>query len=351
MTLLCRTAENLYWMGRYLERAEQLTRLVREHTTLITDLPVSAGLGWDSLLAIPGETGPFFDRYDGADEPSVMTYLLADQTNPSSLVWSMRWARENLRTTRSTMPRGTWRIVNELTQYVAASAELGCLRGRRYEFCERVVSGCQRLSGFLAGSMGRDPAWDFYQLGVQVERADMTSRVLDVRAGGLVTEIEDSGDAFRDTQWVSLLRSLDGLQLYRRVTRSLVEGDRVVAFVLNERQFPRSVGACLASVAELLGALPDIAGADAARTATDAACRRLDSLPAVGWTNTSLHAQADEVQLALAGIDRMIGAAYFRLEGGLPDTAGTADPSPDPAGAGSPTTATDTVQSQTQISA
>lgn len=338
MTLLCRTAENLYWMGRYVERAEQLTRLVREHTVLITDLPVSAGLGWDSLLAIPGETGPFFERYDRADEANVMTYLLADQTNPSSLVWSLRWARENLRTTRSTMPRGTWRILNELTQYATSSAELGCLRGRRYEFCERVVSGCQRLTGFLAGSMGRDPAWDFYQLGVQLERADMTSRVLDVRAGGLVTEIEDSGGAFRDTQWVSLLRSLDGLQLYRRMTRSLVEGDRVVAFVLGERQFPRSVGACLTSARDLLAALPDIAGAEHARTATEQALRRLYELPASGWTHQTLHAQADEVQLTLAAIDRMIGAAYFRLEGGAP-----AD--------GTDESATDTVQSQTQISA
>ncbi|MCC6437934.1 MAG: alpha-E domain-containing protein [Acidimicrobiales bacterium] len=335
MTLLCRTAEHLYWMGRYLERAEQLTRLVREHTVLITDLPVSAGLGWDSLLAIPGETGPFFERYDAADEASVVTYLLADQTNPSSLVWSLRWARENLRTTRSTMPRGTWRIVNELAQYVASSAELGCLRGRRHEFCERVVSGCQRLSGFLAGSMGRDPAWDFYQLGVQLERADMTSRVLDVRAGGLVAA-GDEGDTetFRDTQWVSLLSSLDGLQLYRRVTRSLVEGDRVVGFVLNERQFPRSVGACLTSVSELLAALPDIAGAEDARVATVAARARLDQLPATGWTHTSLHDQADDIQLTLAGLDRMIVAAYFRLEG-----------------AGPAAETSDTVHSPTQISA
>lgn len=322
MTLLCRTAEHLYWMGRYLERAESLTRLVREHTALITDLPVSAGLGWDALLAIPGETGPFFERYDVADEANVMTYLLADQKNPSSLVWSLRWARENLRTTRATMPRGTWRILNELAQYVSSSVELGCLRGRRHEFCERVVGGCQRLSGFLAGSMGRDPAWDFYQLGVLLERADMSSRLLDVRAGALVSLGDDNEAAFRDSQWVSLLRSLDGLQLYRRVTRSLIEGDRVVRFVLGERQFPRSVSSCLQSMGTLLTALPDVAGAERARDAAAEALQRIDELPATGWTHASLHRQADDIQLTLAGLDRIIVAAYFRLEGAVDDPDG-----------------------------
>ena len=207
--MLSRVAENLYWMGRYLERAESLTRLVREHTVLITDLPVSTGVKWDSLLAIPGETETFFQRFDTGGEANVMAFLLADASNPSSLVWSLRQARENLRTTRAAMPRGTWRLLNELVQYVNANVESGCRRGHRMEFCERVVAGCQRLTGFLVGSMGRDPAWDFYQLGVLAERADMTSRVLDVRAGALVDIDGDADGSFSDSQWVSLLRSLD----------------------------------------------------------------------------------------------------------------------------------------------
>jgi len=332
VTLLCRTAENLYWMGRYLERAESLTRLVREHTALITDLPVSSGLGWDCLLAIPGETAPFFDRYDAANEAGVITYLLADADNPSSLVSSMRSARENLRTTRATMPRGTWRLLNELTQLVTGSAAAGAQRGRRHDFCERVVGGCQRLSGFLAGSMGRDPAWDFYQLGVQAERADMTSRVLDVRAGALVSlgEGHQRADAFADSQWVSLLRSLDGLQLYRRVTRALVESDRVVAFVLGEVQFPRSISACLDTMAGLLDALPDVDGAAQARAATADARLRLDALPTTGWTPARLHDQADEIQIGLARLDRIVASAYFRLAGPLaePDESASVQPAP-----------------------
>lgn len=317
MTLLCRTAENLYWMGRHLERAESVTRLVREHTALITDLPISSGVGWDCLLAIPGETELFLQRYDVADEANVMTYLLADHANASSLLSSMSWARENLRTTRATMPRETWRILNELSRYTTESAAQGVSRGGRHEFCERVVGGCQRLSGFLAGSMGRDPAWRFYQLGVQTERADMTSRVLDVRAGALVSLRHAHDGAFADSQWVSLLRSLDGLQLYRRLTRSLVEGDRVVGFVLGEALFPRSIGSCLQTVADLLEDLPHTAGSEQARAAARTARQRLGELPSAGWTPEMIHDEADRIQLSLAALDLVVNAVYFHLEGPL----------------------------------
>ena len=315
MSLLCRTAEHLYWFGRYLERAESVTRLVREHTVLITDLPVSTGVKWDSLLAIPGEAESFHQRFDSGTEANVMAFLLADATNPSSLLWSLRWARENLRTTRAAMPRGTWRLLNELLQYVDAEVEAGCRRGHRMEFCERVVAGCQRLTGFLVGSMGRDPAWDFYQLGMLAERADMTSRVLDVRAGALVGIDGDTEGSFSDSQWVSLLRSLDGLQLYRRVTRALVEGDRVVRFVLTERQFPRSVGACFAGIGDLLAVLPRLEGSDDARRFTADVLDGLDALPPAGWTDVTLHDQADRIQLAVAELDRLVAAMYFRLQG------------------------------------
>lgn len=339
MTLLCRTAENLYWMGRYLERAESLTRLVREHTALLADLPTSVPLNWEPLLGIPGETEPFFSRFDRASESNVMSYLLADGANPTSLPYSLRNARENLRTTRATMPRGSWRILNELVQYATSSAELGCQRGYRHEFCERIIAGCQRLTGFLHGSMGRDPAWDFYQLGVHLERADMTSRVLDVRAGGLMSGPEEATAAvFRDSQWVSMLRSLDGLQLYRRVTGALVEGERVVAFVVGEPLFPRSIRGCVRGMASVFSSLPS-QGRDPQELVPLTAVEELLDRPSGGrWTHDTLHQLSDDVQLALAGVHHAIGEAYFRL--GEADGQTTSRPSrsssPQPAPSPSP---------------
>ena len=130
-----------------------------------------------------------------------------------------------------------------------------------------------------------------------------------------------SSDLFSDSQWVSLLRSLDGLQLYRRVTRALVEGDRVVRFVLTERQFPRSVGACLGGIGELVGALPDLDGSDVVRRFTVTALDGLNAPVTTGWTAAALHEQADRIQLAVADLDRLVGSVYFRLQG-APATTG-----------------------------
>lgn len=323
MTLLCRTAENLYWAGRYLERAEALTRVVREHTALIVDLPTTVPLGWDPLLAIPGEIGDFWTRYPRADELAVMTYLLADQDNPSSLVSSLHAARENLRTTRAVLPRGTWRILNELVMYVTQGIDVGVRRGGRYNYCERVIAGCQRLYGFLAGGMCRDATWDFYQLGIQIERADMTARVLDVRAGGLV-EVGDASAAaiYRDSQWLSLLRALDGLQMYRRSTGAMIEPARVVAFVLDDPHFPRSIRFCLDEIDRALKVLPP--AGDTLELSQNVRLL-LSQATETSWTGDALHRFADVVQQALVTVDGALSDAYFHPRLAPADHVGAAD--------------------------
>ncbi len=309
MTLLCRTAENLYWAGRYLERAEALARIVREHTALIVDLPTTVPLGWDPLLAIPGEVEDFRERYDRSDELAVMTYLLADAENPSSMVSSLQAARENLRTTRAVLPRGTWRILNEVVTYATQGIDSGVRRGGRNSYCERVIAGCQRLFGFLAGGMCRDATWDFYQLGVQIERADMTSRVLDVRAGGLVEVHDDAASAiYRDSQWLSLLRSLDGLQMYRRTTGAMIEPARIVSFVLDDPHFPRSIRFCLDEIDQALKGLPP---AGSTLEASQNVRLLLARAGETSWTGDALHQVADVVQGALIAVDAALGDAYF----------------------------------------
>ena len=112
--LLCRTADSLYWAGRYLERAEGLARLVLEHTALLVDLPTSVPLTWEPLLAIPGGGHGFYARFERADEASIMQFLLVDEAEPVVAALIVAHARENLRTVRQVFPRSAWRMVNEL---------------------------------------------------------------------------------------------------------------------------------------------------------------------------------------------------------------------------------------------
>lgn len=307
MTLLCRTAADLYWAGRHLERAEALARVVREHTALMVDLPTRVPLGWDALLAIPGAPGV---SSVGNDERAVMHALLADPANPSSLLATLTNARENLRTTRPVLPRGTWRILNELVTAARDGVDGGVRRAGRDAFCERVIAACQRLDGFLAGGMSRDETWAFYRLGVAVERTDMVTRVLDVRAGALVeggTALERDG-LYRDAQWMSLLRSLDALQMYRRTTGAMIEPQRVLRFVLHDERFPRSLRYGLDRVDRLVDDLPPSA------PVRDAALRARATLQAASpepTTSSELSAFADRLQQDLITIDGAVTVAYF----------------------------------------
>jgi uncharacterized alpha-E superfamily protein len=313
--LLCRTADSLYWVGRYLERAEGFARLVVEHTALLVDLPTTVPLTWEPLLAVPGADNGFAARYPRADESSIMQFLLANSETPSSLRWVVARARENLRVVRQVMPRSAWRLVNELASFVEANAASGWRRGRRQALLDRVIGDCQQFAGVVAGSMRRDHAYEFFCLGTQLERADMTTRVLDVRAAALMAAAEREDGAggaaqlYEDLQWLGVLRSLVAQHSFRRATSGQTTGDSVVSFLLCDDRHPRSVAFCLDRVAEALARLPHSARpsescleaqlllATVARTAT--------------WTAADIHDLADEVQLALAKIDGAVRTTWF----------------------------------------
>ena len=317
--LLCRTAESLYWAGRYLERAETLARLVIEHTALLMDLPSRVELTWEPLLAIPGADSGFGEHYERADERSVMEFLLTDERNTSSLVECVERARENLRVTRQVFPRASWRLVNELAQVVAEQAGSSHRRGRRHQLLERVIADCQRMTGVITDCMRRDHAYDFFHVGTQLERADMTTRVLDVRAASLMELAEPSLNSeaapakavFEDVQWLGVLRSLLGVHSFRRSTSQGVSGDLVVRFLLGDDRFPRSIAFCLDRVDASLQNLPK-------NLSVLEACREsrvlLGRAEATTWTASQLRDLADDLQLALAGVDTALRSTYFEDE-------------------------------------
>jgi uncharacterized alpha-E superfamily protein len=307
--LLCRTAYSLYWAGRYLERAESLARLVAEHTALLVDLPTSVPLTWEPLLAIPGVNHGFYAQFERADEPSIMQFLLADPSNPSSLYRSLTDARENLRTVRQVFPPEAWRLANELAAFVETQAATGWRRGRRHRLLDRVIADCQRLAGVVSGAMRRDHAYEFFAIGTQLERADMTTRVLDVRAASL---IESDGDGpaslFDEVQWLGVMRSLVGLYAFRRSTSHRVLGPEVARFLLSDPYFPRSVVFCLDGVADALSRLP-------VRDGPAEACarirRRLAAVATTNWTKDTIRRMADDLQLGLIAVDTAVCDAYF----------------------------------------
>jgi uncharacterized alpha-E superfamily protein len=307
--LLSRVAETLYWAARYLERAEDTARIVREHTNMIVDLPTSVPVNWEPLLGIMGTREAFDARYERADEMSIVRFLVADRDNSSSILMSVEQAREDFRTCREVLPREVWQSVNDLYLYVASHHLDGVARASRSRFLERVIGESLRTAGFLGSTMSRDDAHEFIRLGRALERADMTTRVIDVRAGSLMTPVGEEADPHDDVQWMSVLRSLSALQMYHRATRRPVEGPATLRFLLMDEAFPRSFTCCLADVVESLRRLPH---PDVVLLACDEprlllATAGLDDLDGAG-----LHELVDRLQLAIGSIHDGVISTYVR---------------------------------------
>lgn len=306
--LLSRVAENVYWAGRYLERAECTARIVREHSNLVVDLPTWVRVTWEPLLTIEGSREAFDATHDRADEHAIVSWLVGAK-EPGSILTAVERARDNLRSTREVLPRELWMVVNDLYLYVAGNHTDGVARRSRTRFLERVIADAQRVSGIADATMRRDDAEEFLRLGRLVERADMTTRVIDVRAGSIMRESD--GDTFDDVQWMGVLRSLSALQMFQRSTRSGVSGPATLRFLLLDPAFPRSVAFCLAEIERVAASLPR---ADLVGPACRQALRLLENEHIGDLSGDELHELADRLQVAIGGVHEAVTAAYFHRE-------------------------------------
>ncbi|MCS2608710.1 alpha-E domain-containing protein [Halomonas dongshanensis] len=321
--MLSRVAENLYWMARYVERAEDTARLVSVNSHLMLDLPRHLPLGWAPLIDMSGSLESFRERHANAgeysfDENSVVHFLCADPQNGVSILSSLANARENLRTTRDVVPREVWEEVNQLYLYVADHGEAGVSQRRRDHFLKSVIRGCQAVSGLIGGTLSFGAASTFIDLGRQLERADMTSRILDVRSASLLPQNPDELLPFENLQWMSVLKSLTAYQMYRQQIRLRVRGPDVLRFLLQDAHLPRSIACCLATVGSCLQRLPrhDRAAAMASLVRADAVEADIQAL---ANSPSKLHAFIDELQIGFGLLHETISSTYFATaEGAAP---------------------------------
>ena len=318
MSMLSRVAERIYWLGRYLERIENTARLVSVYGNVLLDLPRPAKLEWQSLIAITGSGADFAARYTSADEHTVVRFYLTDHANPAALVNSADNARENARTVREMVPSSIWEGINDLHIYLHDNVDAALARRGRDAFLGRVIEYCQYLVGCMAGSMSRDAAYHFLRAGRYLERADMTSRIVDVGtanvfpwgAGGRdeMGAVRDS-DPYASILWMNVLRSLNALQMYRRQVPERICAEEVVAFLLQDESFPRAVANCLVALQSCLGHLP---GNEAAAITVTAA------IAEVGQANVAallqedgIHEFVDRMQIEFNALHAVINASWF----------------------------------------
>lgn len=303
--MLARVAENLYWMARYLERAEDTARLINATTMMLMDMPRGASFGWEDLLKVVGLAEPFHQLYDEASESAVMSFLVQDERNPSSIFACVRHARENTRTFREVLPRESWEWVNELYLYTSTHKSSALDRRKRLEVLTEIIRRRQAVVGLLSGTMSRDEAFQFMRLGRNVERADMTSRLLDVSHA---VNLPFQGGQFFDLVWMSVLQALSAHQMYRRHVGVHAKDHKVVHYLLNDAQFPRSVRHCLIELQSALDALPG----DGPQRQIVSLIRELDAADSRKLADAGLHGFCDRIQAGLATLSDAIAQTYFR---------------------------------------
>lgn len=296
--MLSRVAERIYWMCRYLERVENTARLIGTYGELLLDLPEEAGLDWSLPLTILGREEDYLAAGAKEDE---LRFLVASEHNAASLMRSLSLARENARITRDLVPTEAWRAVNELHLW-SEKAVPDLARRPTAGVAGEIVSRCHTITGILEGTMSHGPAYQFVRLGRSLERADMTTRLIDVAAAIMMTGREDL-KLHNNGVWRALLRSLSAYQMYRQYVRRRIAGPDVVAFLVLDRQFPRAVLHCVSVLDEAAAALPR---AEPARQKIAAIRERLEGIDVNNLEYETVHRYVDELQIEFAGLHETI---------------------------------------------
>jgi len=239
--MLSRVAESIYWMSRYVERAENVARFIDVNLQLMLDSSSSQlEQQWKPLVSTTGDHEDFEKRYGEATQPNVIRFLTFDAENANSILSCLRAARENARTVREIISSEMWLQLNKFFLMAASAADNGAYLDSQIDLFAEVKNASHLFKGITDATMTHGEAWHFCRLGRMLERADKTSRILDVKYYIILRSTSDVGTAFDDIQWAAVLRSASAFEMYRkRFGRISPKG--VVEFLLLDRDFPRAI--------------------------------------------------------------------------------------------------------------
>ncbi|MEM7378520.1 MAG: alpha-E domain-containing protein [Pseudomonadota bacterium] len=316
--MLSRVAENVYWLSRYLERIENSARLINVYSRSLMDLPdVQSHDGWMPLISITGLDGLYLEHYNEANAQDVTTFLVADTRNPGSIINASIAIRNNLRSARDVFPKQLYQRISALVRYVHSACEQGVTLANRRQVLEAVERQVLEISGAIHGSLRHDQAYRFTRMACYLERADMTTRVLDVPKS-VTTPDGDTDFASNDHRdWMAALGSVSAMQMYRRHVRQPVNATGCLDFLLKDAQLP---AACLFCLLRLDRCLEHFPNHDDARALVASLHARIDAIDTAALAADALarHRFLDTVQSDLLDIGDAITRAYFPP---VPETA------------------------------
>jgi len=312
--MLSRVADSIYWLTRYVERAENVARFIDVNLNLLLDAPL-ATQQWEPLVLTTGDLSFFQHHYGEFTAENVIRFLTFDSSYPNSIVSCVQAARENGRSVREIISSEMWEKINDfyfMVREVSQTSHISELS----DFFTHVKMSSHLFAGVMDATMSHNEGWHFGQIGRMLERADKTARILDVKYFILLPSVRDVGTPLDELQWISLLKSASGYEMYRkRQHRILPQG--IAEFLILDREFPRSIQFCLIHAERSLHRITD--GTPGIwRNPVERALGRLrselDYLTIEEISERGLHEFLDDLETRLNDVGTQIFETFFALE-------------------------------------
>lgn len=310
--LLARSAEGIFWLARYIERAENLARILDVNATFARDQ--RGGQDWQPVLQLNADTERFAARHPAPTAEAVIHFYVADQENPTSIVSAVAAARENARALRPLISTEMWAQLNVVHNWLGQLDDAALAPGGLVRLLNRIKEACQTHTGITEGTLHRDQVSYFYRLGRHLQRADQTTRLVDIKYHALLPTPSDVGSPVDVLQWDVVLRSAAAHHAYLRVVSGGVTPAGVAGFLLLQPHFPRALAFCVAEAHRLLGVLRarhELAGGAGAAKALDALHARLSVTSIDAVIAGGLHEFVDDVQRELIAASDDLASAFF----------------------------------------
>jgi len=312
LPLLSRVADAVYWLARYIERAENVARFIGVNLNLQIDLPLAPAQQWQPLIDTSGDRDLFRERVGEATQAKVIEFLTYDAENPSSIASCLRAARENARSVRETISSEMWAQVNSMYLQLQSQPTMPEPQ-RMLDAFREIRLGCHLFEGLTDATMSHNEAWHFMRLGRMLERADKTSRILDVKYFILLPSASAVGTPYDDIHWAAVLKSVSGFEMYRKKYGRMTPHD-IVAFLVMDDEFPRAIRFCMRSASESLHAVTGTpVGAFRCRSEQLMGQLRaeLDFTSVEGVIDSGLHEYLDGLQLKMNTIDTSLRDDFY----------------------------------------
>ena len=313
--MLSRVANSIYWMCRYIERAENVARFISVNLNLLLDMPSEKGKHWEPLMMITGDQELFDKKYQAYTQKEVSHFLTFDREYPNSILTCLAAARENGRSIREIISSEMWEHLNNFYLELADNRSLKMALEDPHRFFKIIQMRSHLFTGLMDSTMSHGEAWNFARIGMMIERADKTSRILDVKYFMLLPRADMVNTPIDNIQWTAVLKSASAFEMFRKEHHQITPR-KVAGFLIFDNQFPRSIRHCISKAQICLYRITGSPPGSASSTAE----KRLGRLKAdLEYTDIDevldhgMHEYLDGLQIRLNQVDEAIGTSFFNL--------------------------------------